>query len=713
MYVDSSEKNCEIKPSHKRHNHSSGGSNRATAYKKYEYLKHISEFMDEYKLTKFDAYCRVNPMLTKSLGRGAETRNVSRWRRGEERKSERQQLEADASDAHMVFEGDDGEIEEVDTSLTEKEFNGIVNELRCLQAEDPDAYVCVRHYNLEVNYIFVARGWQRQQGRLFGEMKVTDDKHGVSSRRYHLATLGLVTNNGRLIPVAFALFDRPSTSNWKNFIEDAREAFAPEEGGFERKWEVTIADQAPCIAAAFDLSFTAEEGHQLDACLRHFLQLLADRHGSCRAFWQPIGEKMIRFLNSWRVWESDALEKEIEGDLREFPPEFDTVRDKLDVFFQSAKSRVLHKRSSFTYGWNSQSGAESIFSIVARMKVGSNMSLLGVVQRLLGLARNNETRSIDRRPGNINVGGELSKTAERLTPFAYDLFWEEYTAMVNYDISDCGDGNFRVARLTDERGNAHVVNTRGWECDCKYPVWKGMPCCHVLLVWLRDHKHYIHSDALFSSRWFRNQPACRLLHKSPALPGASATAADRQACSSTAEVNPNVIPGAGTRHCTVPMSMLPPLFIQSSGDEVLPSKPATLRAEVFSDFSDTLETIGNDHAKLQVAHALVQAVRTLTVSGGSVGDTQPRLPQEPSSIGRPSTMRKKGISERLRLGENLKKARVCSTCKATTHCKKTCPVELQRHRDVARKRLSERRSSVRSRNCDDESGNDMQVIVEC
>eukprot|EP00918_Siedleckia_nematoides_P077827 GHVU01170201.1.p1 GENE.GHVU01170201.1~~GHVU01170201.1.p1 ORF type:complete len:1099 (-),score=88.35 GHVU01170201.1:128-3304(-) len=695
LYMNEREEDCHIKPTHTRHTHAPPSRHRTTAYRKSLYLKQMKDFMDTYKLSRLDAYCRVNPMLTKTLGSSAETRNVSRWYRGEEVKAERLQLAIDAKDACMLMEGDDGALLSIDAELSQEEFSGIVNEFRCLQAEDSEAYVSIQHDNLQVNYLFVTRGWQRHQGRLFGEMKVSDDKHGVSKYRFHLATLGIINNHGRLLPVAFALFDSPSTRNWKRFLEDARKAFSPEADGFDRQWRLTTVDQAQCIASAFDMVFEEDEGHELDTCLKHFLQLLADRHASCRAFWQPVGEKLTRLLNSYRVWESTKLESEIAAELNEFPVEFEVVREKLATFFAHAKSRVLHKRSCFTYGWNSQSGAESIFSLVGSLRVGVDKSLLAVVQRLLGLVRNNETRASRPSSTRTRASGEMEVTRKRLTPFAYDMFMDEYQSMVNYDIDERPDGTFSVRRLTDKHGNAHVVDPCGWKCDCNYYVWMGMPCCHSLLVRLRRDKRYVHDDAMFSSRWFMQQPSCGLLHRSPALSQALVTAPVTQRDAVSTASASDAVAGAGTRCCPVPVGTLPPLFVQRGVGSVVPSQPALLKAEVFADFSDTLESIGNDTAKLQLAHAMLQHVRTLTVSGASVvGGSQPHLPQGPTSIGRPATARKKGLSERVRLGENVKKPSVCSTCKSSKHSKKQCPEELRRQREAVKRRHQAQRERI-------------------
>eukprot|EP00918_Siedleckia_nematoides_P071121 GHVU01155359.1.p1 GENE.GHVU01155359.1~~GHVU01155359.1.p1 ORF type:complete len:794 (+),score=61.76 GHVU01155359.1:475-2856(+) len=681
------------------HSHAPNARARMTAKVKYEYMDRIKNEMETHKLTRYDAYNRVNPAMRKIYDCNYNTRNITRLFRGEERRAEAAQLAADAEGAAMVYEAAGGDVEIVDTELTEHEFNGICNELRCLQYEDPNAYIVVQHENLNVEYFFISLGWMRDQGRLFGERKVTDDKHGMSERGYHLGTLGIPNNHGALVPIALAGFSSASTKNWKQFIEDCVKAFAPVADGFSRAWSLTTADQAVPIRSAFDMVMTSG-GHELEACFKHFVRLLEDRHASHTPFWRPITDKLQSLINSWKWWESERLEREIHDDIEDLPDEFVSLNTKLGDFFRCAKGRVLHKRECFTYGWNSQSGAEAIFAITSHLKIGKDKSLLCCVQRLISLCRNIGVRAQIRPTPPVVNHQELSKTAARLTNYAYDMFFDEYTSLAEYEAEDVGDGIFRVRKMTDTHNHYHVIDSNTWKCCCNYRVWMGMACRHLILVWLKVHKRYMHDDVLFSSRWFRNQPPSAFMYSSPSVPrDVSATAA--AVVRTSAATTTGVVGGAGSRDCGVPVASLPPLLITRSQGDVVISNPVDHRADIHSQFSAVVDSIGNNSKMLSVVSSFVSAMKAATVAD-TAQSTQPQLQHLIPSTGRPPIKRKQGTGERIRTGEKLKlgakktgKPPVrCSRCRQTGHIKTKCPQDMQRKRNEWLRRIEKKQQVV-------------------
>eukprot|EP00918_Siedleckia_nematoides_P071132 GHVU01155373.1.p1 GENE.GHVU01155373.1~~GHVU01155373.1.p1 ORF type:complete len:456 (+),score=43.51 GHVU01155373.1:132-1499(+) len=441
-----------------------------------------------------------------------------------------------------------------------------------------------------------------------------------------------------------------------------------------------------------------EGSHELETCYKHFVRLLEDKHASLAPFWKPITDKLQRLINSWRWWESERLEKEIGDEISSLPEEFSSVAVKLTDFFLRAKGRVLHKRSCFTYGWNSQSGAESIFALTSHLKIGKNQSLLFCIQRLISLCRNNGVRAQIKTSAPVVAIPELKRTADVLTKYAYEMFFDEYVRMPEYAAEDVGDGFFHVRKMTDQQNHYHVVDSNVWTCCCNFRVWMGMTCCHLLLVWLQVHHRYVHNDCLFSSRWFKDQPPSAFMYASPSLPR-DVSAATTAVTDTTAATTNGVVGGAGSRDCDVAVSLLPPLLITRSQGDVVASNSVGQRADLHSEFSAVVDSIGNNAQMLAVVGSFVSAMKAVTVANTS---TQPQLQHLIASTGRPPIKRKIGLGERIRTGGKLKlgakkigKPPVrCSGCRQIGHIKSKCPQEMQRKRNEWLRRIEKKKQQV-------------------
>ena len=132
--------------------------------------------------------------------------------------------------------------------------------------------------------MFFALPEQRRKGSLYGDLRLFDDKHGVSQNGYHLACC-TVQGNQSLDCVACALIDTSNGTNWSLFVEDCVKAFETTTNAPKRKWNIAIADGDGCIYSAVK----AEDPQvQLWSCWEHFDRNIRSKYCRWTSQWKAI-----------------------------------------------------------------------------------------------------------------------------------------------------------------------------------------------------------------------------------------------------------------------------------------------------------------------------------------------------------------------------------------------------------------------------------------
>jgi hypothetical protein len=129
----------------------------------------------------------------------------------------------------------------MDDSAIDPNVAALLGMIAHVQRQYPDAFVRVSQSDGVISYIFISLPMQRKKGSLYGDLRLFDDKHGVSSSGYHLAACTVQTN-AVIEPVAWAFFSSSNGANWSTFVNDCVDAFASTRCGPIRSWNVSIAD---------------------------------------------------------------------------------------------------------------------------------------------------------------------------------------------------------------------------------------------------------------------------------------------------------------------------------------------------------------------------------------------------------------------------------------------------------------------------------------
>lgn len=110
-----------------------------------------------------------------------------------------------------------------------------------------------------IAYYFISLPKMREKGSRFGDLRLFDDIHSVSSSGYHLPACTVQTNH-RVELAAVGFIASSNNLYWKMFVEDTIGAFASSTGSPLRPWAVTLADGDGCIENATQSASSSNDG---------------------------------------------------------------------------------------------------------------------------------------------------------------------------------------------------------------------------------------------------------------------------------------------------------------------------------------------------------------------------------------------------------------------------------------------------------------------
>lgn len=192
------------------------------------------------------------------------------------RKLEKEKLSRRGKEAPETFEVmiRDGEaLVSIQPESCHPDLLAVLGLLLKVQKKLPGTYINVC-FDKQLSYVFFALPGQRRKGSLYGDIRLFDDKHGVSQNGYHLASC-TVQGNQALEIVACALFDSSNGVNWKMFVEDCCKAFATTSNVPKRAWKVTISDADGCIESAVK---AVDPTVEMWTCWKHFQTSITSKH---------------------------------------------------------------------------------------------------------------------------------------------------------------------------------------------------------------------------------------------------------------------------------------------------------------------------------------------------------------------------------------------------------------------------------------------------
>lgn len=201
-----------------------------------------------------------------------------------------------------------GDDEHSEATLQASAVLGI---LAKLQDNDPTAYIRVRLDGRDIVYIFISTSAMRVNGSRFGETRLFDDKHGVSSNKYHVAACTVQTNT-TVQAVAFAFMASSNGAGWHSFLNDCRDAFLSITGSPVRPWVYSIADGDGQIESA--IRATDPTVTQMP-CFFHFMKEVNNKHVSTRTQWAPVHNTMRKLLGCSRIGQCKSLIQSCKGEI--------------------------------------------------------------------------------------------------------------------------------------------------------------------------------------------------------------------------------------------------------------------------------------------------------------------------------------------------------------------------------------------------------------
>eukprot|EP00918_Siedleckia_nematoides_P028499 GHVU01061353.1.p1 GENE.GHVU01061353.1~~GHVU01061353.1.p1 ORF type:complete len:701 (+),score=84.20 GHVU01061353.1:1490-3592(+) len=607
--------------------------------------------------------------------------------RGEERRRMREQLGADALDCEALFEFDEDGAGTVLRSLevpsTELELRAALGILRRLSAQE-GSYVHVLHRQNSIDYMFWCSRWQRTQLARYGQLGFIDDSHGKTANQYHLATFALINNHGRMVPAAFCFFSSTCHTWWKAFMQDCQAAARVTPESDPRPWLLGIADQHASIhGAASDVGVTMFE------CYHHFIENIQKAHSAAIAFTTPVHHLLGKYLSCACEASLSILETQIEEALSSFPPQHESAKDKEQAFFVASKSkRLLPYVSSFTYGHTSQSVAEAVFAWGQKLSIGPAVSVPLAVKRLIDLSsrlEDDDSRQTEMQQQRAGTQfGELAKVEKLLAAKGFNLFFAQYTQVIEYAAEEVENNLFEVyRRVGGRRNNVYKVNVAGnGECACNMNVWMEIPCRHLLAVRVLLDNGFFANMFCWSVRWKLVPPQVTFSDKSP-------TVASYDAALIEAGGTLHSEGGEGERSTVEPRSnAIVPLVIGTAPDETRPANPAELQSDIRQRFDGMLGAIGHSMPALVAADKVVS---DFVASTRPVGRLQPGLQPCGKRIGRPRTLRMKAPAVQKRSNQKRSKGKCsCTVCKERGHDRRSCPIILAWKRDKEKKRRASR-----------------------
>lgn len=221
------------------------------------------------------------------------------------RKLEKKKLSKRGEDVPETFDVliREGEaVVSIDPAACHPDLLAVLGLLLRVQKKLVDTYINVR-FDKHLSYVFFSLPEMRRKGSLYGDVRLFDDKHGVSQNGYHLASCTVQWNQALEI-VACGLFDSSNGVNWKMFVEDCCKAFATSSGAPRRSWNVAISDADGCIESAIKV---ADVRVKIWSCWKHFQTNITSKHLSKASEWSPLHQVMEKLLTSDSVRLMESL----------------------------------------------------------------------------------------------------------------------------------------------------------------------------------------------------------------------------------------------------------------------------------------------------------------------------------------------------------------------------------------------------------------------
>jgi hypothetical protein len=420
----------------------------------------------------------------------------------------------------VTFNLTDPDGNEVDMSDFEEAAKQVMKTLAHLQQTDKFAFVrVVEDDHKRIQYIFVCTKEMRVSGSLFGDLRVFDDKHGVSSSHYHLAACTVQTGMG-IQPVALAFMASSNGTNWLRFINDCKLAFETTKGGPERDFKVSIADGDGQIDGAvgsvhpYVKRWSGYFHHVKNVNAKHSRANLGELHIKLRELLKETREKRAKVLMD----EIDKLIAKINDG---------AAKEKEEEFYKEAKTRLLYLQEDFSNNWISQSAAESTNSALTKCSTGVTIPLGVAIDSVVKYSQkraNDLFPKCDKthlKPLQYNLIAGIQK---QVTKLCFELLKEQHdicTAMRLVTIA-IDENHFKVmpfgwAQNTtgeNEQVPRSVTCHGSWySCSCNMTVWKGVTCRHIMAV-VAHLKKFVEIQHIHS-RWHVQQPVLKLKNASP------------------------------------------------------------------------------------------------------------------------------------------------------------------------------------------------------
>lgn len=331
-----------------------------------------------------------------------------------------------------------GDADQCEISL---HASAVLGMLATLQQTDDKVYIRTRVVNYKITYVFLSTRLMRLKGSLFGEMRLFDDKHGVSSAGYHLAACTVQTNN-KIQPVAFALMASSDGASWNDFIFDCNQAFSSRTGETARPWIYSIADGDGQIDSAI---ISNESRVVRFRCFFHFMKEVRSKNLSSESQWQPVHSIMQRLLECDRAGKCDLLIHECQVAIDKIVNI--TLREKHTNFLLEIVShRLLFRIKGFTNGWTSQSASECTNSILEKLGVGPSIPLPLVLDKVLNYIERvaKEKDRFVRQKLDAGQAKLLAPISHIVTRIAFDHILKEYGCINFVSLKQVSETHYNV-----------------------------------------------------------------------------------------------------------------------------------------------------------------------------------------------------------------------------------------------------------------------------
>ena len=358
-------------------------------------------------------------------------------------------------------------------------------------------------YHRVLIYVFFSLPHQRLKGALFGDVRVFDDIHGVSSSGYHLAACTVQTNDG-CEAVAFGLLATSNNENWQLFVSDCSEAFKCEEN--ERPWHVCISDGAQEIKNAVR-QVNPSVLHW--TCWYHWKKILMTTYNHEVVSWEPLIEVLHQLLYCSELSIIEKLKKKAETMVKGMKSG-SPLSKKCRKFLDEVMGRILCELHVFSNGWTSSSVGEETNSVLSCLEIRAQVPLLNVLDRVIRYAelKQHHERQTLRALSSVESPflGPLEGVLSREGMQVVLNQWSELAVLRR----EKKESVWKVSTI--DRRKVYFIN-EDMMCTCNMRTWRGIICSHVIAVHVELGKQI--PITMVDTRWYKEQLTPTLTASSP------------------------------------------------------------------------------------------------------------------------------------------------------------------------------------------------------